>query len=65
LIKIYNDAQKLIAVMENFPAPEHEDIPATAEKFASEGAEILAGLGEQLDSAEDLVADEFWLVTNY
>ncbi|MDR2351149.1 MAG: glutamine synthetase III [Endomicrobium sp.] len=65
LINIYDEVKKLVAEMENFLALEHKDVHKTAEKFASQGAEILAKLREEIDSAEDLVADEFWPMANY
>ena len=65
LINIYDEVKKLVAEMENFLALEHKDVHETAEKFAAQGVEILAKLREQIDSAEDLVADEFWPMASY
>lgn len=65
LINIYDEVKKLVAEMETFLALEHKDVHETAEKFASQGVEILAKLRGQIDSAEDLVADEFWPMASY
>ncbi|MDR0398390.1 MAG: glutamine synthetase III [Endomicrobium sp.] len=65
LINIYDEVKKLVAEMETFLALEHKDVHETAEKFASQGVEILAKLRGQIDSAEDLVADEFWTTASY
>ncbi|MDR1104212.1 MAG: glutamine synthetase III [Endomicrobium sp.] len=65
LINIYDKVKKLVAEMETFLVLEHKDVHETAEKFASQGVEILAKLREQIDSAEDLVADEFWPMASY
>jgi glutamine synthetase len=65
LINIYDKVKKLVAEMETFLALEHKDVHETAEKFASQGVEILAKLRSQIDSAEDLVADEFWPMASY
>ncbi|MDR2645424.1 MAG: glutamine synthetase III [Endomicrobium sp.] len=65
LINIYDEVKKLVAEMETFLALEHKDVHETAEKFASQGVEILAKLRDQIDSAEDLVADEFWPMASY
>jgi glutamine synthetase len=65
VIEIYDSVKKLVAEMESFLNQEHKDLQKTAEKFASEGVEILAKLREQIDFAEDLVADEFWPMTSY
>jgi glutamine synthetase len=65
LINIYDKVKKLVAEMETFLALKQKDVHETAEKFASQGVEILAKLREQIDSAEDLVADEFWPMASY
>jgi glutamine synthetase len=65
LINIYDKVKKLVAEMETFLALEHKDVHETADKFASKDVEILAKLREQIDSAEDLVADEFWPMASY
>ncbi|MDR3195588.1 MAG: glutamine synthetase III [Endomicrobium sp.] len=65
LINIYDEIKKLVAEMRNFLALERKDVHETAEKFASQGMKILAKLREQIDFAEDLVADEFWPMASY
>ncbi|MDR2811488.1 MAG: hypothetical protein LBB06_00005, partial [Endomicrobium sp.] len=64
-INIYDKIKKLVADMETFLALEHKDVHETAEKFATQGVEILAKLRKEIDSAEDLVADEFWPMASY
>jgi glutamine synthetase len=65
LIDVYDNAKKLVAEMDSFINQGYKDIQETAEKFASEGMEILAKIREQIDFAEDLVADEFWPMASY
>jgi len=65
LVKIYEEAKTHVSELENFLAAEHGDLAATADKFASEGAEILSKLREKIDSAEDLVSDEYWPLISY
>jgi glutamine synthetase type III len=65
LINIYGEVKKLVAEMKTFLAIKYKDVHETAEKFASQGSEILAKLREQIDSAEDLVAAEFWPMASY
>jgi glutamine synthetase len=65
LIKLYDDIKKRCTDLEKFIVKDHGDIVARADKFASEGMEILSDLRVQVDIAEDLVADEFWPMTSY
>jgi glutamine synthetase len=65
LIKIYDDIRKYCTDLGNFLAMYHGDIVAIADKFASDGMEILANLREKVDAAEDLVAAEFWPMEDY
>ncbi|MDR2437189.1 MAG: glutamine synthetase III [Endomicrobium sp.] len=65
LIDVYENVKKLVAEMESFLNQEHKDLQETAEKFSSEGVEILTKLRAQIDFAEDLVADEFWPMASY
>jgi len=65
LLKIYEEAKAHASELENFIAAKHGDLAATADKFASEGAEILSKLREKIDSAEDLVSDEYWPLISY
>jgi glutamine synthetase len=65
LIDVYENVKKFIAEMESCLNQEHKDLQETAEKFSSEVVEILAKLREQIDFAEDLVADEFWPMASY
>ncbi|MDR3256366.1 MAG: glutamine synthetase III [Endomicrobium sp.] len=65
LVKIYDDVRKYVFDMESFLFEEHSNIFQTADKFASKGAEILANLRKKIDTAEDLVADEYWSMTSY
>jgi glutamine synthetase len=65
LVKLYEEIRKYCAELEKFLAADHGEISAIADKFASEGVEILANLREKVDIAEDLVADEFWPMASY
>jgi glutamine synthetase len=65
LINIYDEVKRLVTEMETFLVLEDKDVHETAEKFAAQGVELLAKLREQIDSAEDLVADEFWPMASY
>ncbi|MDR1663178.1 MAG: glutamine synthetase III [Endomicrobium sp.] len=65
LVNIYDEVKKLVEEMEIFLALRYKDTHETAEKFASHGMKILAKLREQIDFAEDLVADEFWPMASY
>ncbi|MCA6079834.1 MAG: glutamine synthetase III [Endomicrobium sp.] len=65
LVKLYGDIRKHRTDLANFLNADHGDFAATADEFASKGAEILESLREKVDTAEDLVADEFWPLTSY
>ncbi|MDR1196346.1 MAG: glutamine synthetase III [Endomicrobium sp.] len=65
LVKIYDDTRVLTIKLEKFLNSEHGGISETAQSFASEGAEILAKIREQIDTAEDLVADKYWPLASY
>jgi glutamine synthetase len=65
LVKLYGEIRKYRADLDNFLNVDHGDITATADEFASKGAEILENLREKVDIAEDLVADEFWPMASY
>jgi glutamine synthetase len=65
LIKIYEEAKIHVGDLENFLAAERSGIAEAADKFASTGEEILSKLREKIDSAEDLVSDEYWPMTSY
>ncbi|MCA6084981.1 glutamine synthetase III [Candidatus Endomicrobiellum agilis] len=65
LVKLYGDIRKHRTDLANFLNADHGDFAATADEFASKGAEILESLREKVDTAEDLVADEFWPLASY
>ncbi|GMO66577.1 MAG: hypothetical protein Nk1A_4160 [Endomicrobiia bacterium] len=65
LIKIYEEIKVHIKELANFISSEHDNPVVTAEKFASEGTEILPKLREKIDNAEDLVSDEYWPMISY
>ncbi|GHT71968.1 glutamine synthetase [Endomicrobiia bacterium] len=65
LVKLYEDIREYGSALEKFLEEDHGDVNTVAEKFASKGVEILESLREKVDAAEDLVADEFWLMTSY
>ncbi|MDR3274501.1 MAG: glutamine synthetase III [Endomicrobium sp.] len=65
LAKLYDEIKKYNAGLESFLAEEYKDLSETADKFASKGAKILERLRENIDSAEDLVADEYWPMASY
>jgi glutamine synthetase len=65
LAKLYEDIRKYSSDLEKFINEDRGDVEAVAEKFASKGVEILANLRQKVDTAEDLVADEFWSMTSY
>jgi glutamine synthetase len=62
LIKLYDNIKKYCIDLDNFLAA---DPTATADEFSFKGAEILTKLREKVDTAEDLVADEFWPMASY
>jgi glutamine synthetase len=65
LVKLYEDIRKYSLDLERFLDEDRGDVDTVAEKFASKGVEILANLRQKVDTAEDLVADEFWSMTSY
>ncbi|MDR1721394.1 MAG: glutamine synthetase III [Endomicrobium sp.] len=67
LIKIYEEVKAHIEELEFFieANAKHGDLSATANKFASEGMEILSKLRAKIDSAEDLVSDKYWPLISY
>jgi glutamine synthetase len=65
LARLYEDIRKYNSDLEKFLDEDRGDVDVVAEKFASKGVEILANLRQKVDTAEDLVADEFWSMTSY
>ncbi|WP_413906324.1 hypothetical protein [Candidatus Endomicrobiellum trichonymphae] len=65
LIKLYDDIKKYCIDLDSFLAADHSDITATTDEFSSKGTEILTKLRDKVDTAEDLVADEFWPMASY
>ncbi|MDR2425949.1 MAG: glutamine synthetase III [Endomicrobium sp.] len=65
LVKIYDDVRALTAKLDKFLAYEHGGISETAQAFASEGADLLSKIRGKVDTAEDLVADEYWPLASY
>jgi glutamine synthetase len=65
LVKIYDDVRALSAELEKFLSAQHGDVAKTAQSFAGEGADLLAKIRAQVDTAEDLVSDEYWPLTSY
>jgi len=51
--------------LSNFLIEDHSDIAATTDEFSFKGTEILTKLREKFDTAEDLIADEFWPMACY
>ncbi|MDR2395069.1 MAG: glutamine synthetase III [Endomicrobium sp.] len=60
LIELYEDINKYNLELNKFVTTSCGTAAETAEKFASTGVKILEALREKVDTAEDLVADEFW-----
>jgi len=56
---MHEEIKMYVKELENFISSGHGDLVTTAEKFASEGTEILSKLREKIDNAEDLVSDEY------
>ncbi|MDR1523045.1 MAG: glutamine synthetase III [Endomicrobium sp.] len=65
LIELYEDINKYNLELNKFVTTSCGTAAETAEKFASTGVKILEALREKVDTAEDLVADEFWPMARY
>jgi glutamine synthetase len=65
LLKIYADTKDLVSKLTKFLEENRKDVFGTADKFAGKGADILKSLREQVDTAEDLVSDEYWQLASY
>jgi glutamine synthetase len=65
LIQLYEDISKHNLELNKFVTTSHGTTAETAKKFASIGIEILEALREKVDTAEDLVANEFWPMPSY
>jgi len=68
LIKLYDGIRNDSSKLEEFLKENEEhagQLQKTAEKFANEGSDILRAVREKADTAEDLVADEYWPLASY
>lgn len=65
LVKLYEDIRKYCFELNEFISAKHGNLSTTSDKFASEGVEILANLRSKVDTAEDVVSDEFWPMASY
>ncbi|MDR3112315.1 MAG: glutamine synthetase III [Elusimicrobiota bacterium] len=65
LLKIYENIKKRSNELDTFVAATHTELLETAKKFAIEGSDIFDKLRIEVDSAEDLVSDDFWPLSSY
>ncbi|MDR2676590.1 MAG: glutamine synthetase III [Endomicrobium sp.] len=67
LANLYDKIKEYTINLESFlfENEKHQILHKIAEGFATKGTEILMNLRKNVDSAEDLVADEYWPIASY